>query len=122
MMSFLAVFIGGGLGSISRFAISLAFNKGTGDFPLATLIANFLACIVLAAGFVYFQKHVDLNPQWKLFLLTGFCGGFSTFSTFSMESFLLFQQGQTSMALAYMLASAISCILAIAITLRILSM
>lgn len=121
-MNFLAIFIGGGLGSLCRFAISLAFTKNPGGFPLATFLANLLACLVLAIGFVYFQKHMDLSTHWKLFLLTGFCGGFSTFSTFSLESFLLIQQGQWPVALAYMALSSLCCLLIIGATLRVLSM
>ena len=93
-MSYLAVFIGGGLGSIARFSLSLLFVKlKWTNFPWATLVSNFLACIAL--GFiVYIFKDKMLEIKWLTpLLITGFCGGFSTFSTFGLESITLFNQG-----------------------------
>lgn len=82
MLSWFAVFIGGGLGSLCRYG--LTFLIPSTSFPGATLGANILACFIL--GFlVSYWNHQLVPDTWKLLLGTGFCGGFSTFSTFSKE-------------------------------------
>lgn len=72
-----------------------------GDFPWPTLTANILACIVLGVGLGLAGKEV-LSKPLQLFLLTGFCGGFSTFSTYAAELLLLGEEGNTGVALAYL--------------------
>ncbi|MEZ4920273.1 MAG: fluoride efflux transporter CrcB [Saprospiraceae bacterium] len=96
-MPFLLVFLGGGLGSLCRFGIGLAIQPLVPRFPLATLLANALACFVLGMLISWQQAHL-LSDSKRLLLATGFCGGFSTFSTFTSESWHLFQAGQTAEA------------------------
>lgn len=103
-MSWLAVFLGGGIGSLMRFGIGkIPF---TNQFPLNTLISNIVACFLLGT-IVY-----SVKPQgnWQLFLTVGICGGLSTFSTFSKETFDLFQSGNYAIALANILISVMACL------------
>lgn len=98
----LAVFVGGGLGSVCRYALSRLFSEST--FLWGTLSANFAACAVL--GFLIgFQLQQPLPVSWKLLLATGFCGGFSTFSTFVLELVDLHQQGSPTGAFTYLAVS-----------------
>jgi len=119
-MNYLFVFIGGGLGSICRFGIAQLLNERNLTFPLATLIANILSCILLGALIALYSKGEVSQPQ-KLLFMTGFCGGFSTFSTFTAETFQLFESGHHFYALANIGASVLLCLFCIYIGLRIVS-
>ena len=107
----IAVFIGGGLGSVVRYSISLGLKKYESGFPFATLTANILACVVLGAAWMFFAKNSDYSQQTKLLIMTGFCGGFSTFSTFSLETLELIQNHQTTYAIIYVLSSILCCLM-----------
>jgi fluoride exporter len=103
-MSWFAVFLGGGFGSLMRFGIGkIPF---TSQFPLNTLISNIIACSLL--GIVVYS--VKPQENWQLFLTIGICGGLSTFSTFSKETFDLFQSGNYMIALANILISVVACL------------
>jgi len=118
MQSFLLVFLGGGLGSICRYGIARLLKAQVWDYPLATFLANVLACIILGALMGLSLKG-DLSNTTKLIFMTGFCGGFSTFSTFSAETFELLQAGNYVYALANIGLSIVVCLICIFIGLKL---
>lgn len=111
-MQYLMVFIGGGLGSLGRFGIAKGMAPYQSIFPYATLMANILSCIVLGC-LMQLSLNGQVNQNFKWLLMVGFCGGFSTFSTFSSETFLLFQNGQVGYALLNIGGSVMVCLGAI---------
>jgi len=91
----LLIGIGGGIGSIFRYLTTIIASKyWTNNFPLATFFVNIVGCFLIGCFVGYFEKNNLTNPNLKLFLITGFCGGFTTFSTFANENINLFQANQ----------------------------
>lgn len=118
MVNFFLVFLGGGLGSICRYGIARLMDNQLNTFPFATFIANILSCILL--GFlVGLSLKGAMNQNYKLLLITGFCGGFSTFSTFSNETFHLFQSGNIAYAMTNIAASLLVCLFCIYLGLKL---
>ena len=105
LLDCLAVCAGGALGSLARYLISLAPFKSVGDagFPLATLLTNIVGAFVI--GLIVAAGH-ELDSRLVLFLKVGVCGGFTTFSTFALESVGLVQRGEPLVAVVYVMLSA----------------
>jgi len=95
----LAVFIGGGTGSVARWLLSMRFNPLHQIIPLGTLAANLVGAFIIGMGLAWFNRMTHIDPVWKLLITTGFCGGLTTFSTFSAEVVFLLQEGRVSWAL-----------------------
>ena len=111
MKALLAIFIGGGLGSVLRYLIGrLAMIALPNSLPFGTFFANLISCVVLAISVAMISKG-KMEGYWIPFIVVGFCGGFSTFSTFSYETLLLISEGKWSWAVLNVGVSLISCML-----------
>lgn len=106
MQAFFLVFIGGGLGAALRHGVNVVLGRELGtEFPFHTLFANVSGSLVMGVLAAYFGLRMG-SPQWlRLFLTTGILGGYTTFSTFSLDSILLWERGQYGWAAAYVVAS-----------------
>ncbi len=108
-MAYLFVGIGGGLGAMARYALSQAFSPLSSGFPAATLLINFIGALVIGLVTELSQRLIPLPPSLLLFLTTGLCGGFTTFSTFSLETINLFEKGRIAAGFSYAAASVLLC-------------
>lgn len=100
MKELLLVFAGGGLGSVCRLLVSKMLKNQSTFFPFATLASNFLSCVVFGALVMLGVNRMNFSYNMKLLLITGFCGGFSTYSAFTFETVELFKHGQQWLALS----------------------
>ena len=116
LRNLLLVFVGGGTGCIARYGISLLLKRFCDNlhgFPVHTFVANIIGCLIIGLATGYLAKHA--NSSLSLLLVTGFCGGFTTFSTFSLESLSLFKCGQPETACLYILTSLATCLLFVSV-------
>ena len=100
LISLCAVASGAALGACIRWGLGLALNGIQPALPLGTLAANLIGGYLVGVAIAWFAQHPELSPAWRLFAITGFLGGLTTFSTFSAEVVALLQQGRVGMALA----------------------
>jgi CrcB protein len=113
-MGFLIVFFGGGLGAALRHGINIVAARAFGtDFPYGTLIINVLGSLAMGLIIEYFALKIGLPQRMRLFLTTGILGGFTTFSTFSLEAALLYERGATLGAAIYVTATVVLAIAAL---------
>lgn len=113
MKELIAIFIGSGLGGLTRFGLSKWIDSWHNHhFPFGTFVVNVVACFTL--GFIIGLAHHKqiLSPTVRLFWAVGFCGGFSTFSTFSSETLTLLQNGHNTSLIIYTIGSITLCVIA----------
>jgi fluoride exporter len=98
--------LGGGLGSMARYLTGLLISKLVmSQFPIGTFVANVVGCLIIGVVFGLSARYGWFSPEWRLFLATGFCGGYTTFSTFSYENLHLLQTNQFGTFAVYALSS-----------------
>jgi CrcB protein len=108
MFNYLLVFVGGGLGASLRHTVNIACARCIGtSFPYGTFIINISGSIAmgLIAGYLAFKG--EASQPWRLFLMTGVLGGYTTFSAFSLDTALLYERGEIGLALLYVLGSVV---------------
>ncbi len=116
MLNIISIFLGGGIGAVTRYLISINMAKQIQvNLPFATFLVNIIGCFVI--GFLYFLfiEKSDISPALKLSLTVGFCGGLTTFSTFSLELFEMVGNHQFFHAFSYIILSVIICLIMTAI-------
>ncbi len=113
MGAWVAVALGGAIGSVARFWMTGAMTALTGPrFPWGTLLINVAGSFVigLVAGITLTSHRIGMHPDIRIFLMTGVCGGFTTFSAFSLQTLELLQSGDVVPAFGYALGSVVMCV------------
>jgi CrcB protein len=98
--SILAIALGAALGALLRWQLGSRLNSVFPTIPPGTLTANLIGAYIVGLGIAFFATYSAISPEWRLLVVTGFCGGLTTFSTFSAEITSLLQQGRVTWALA----------------------
>ena len=104
-MNMLAVGLGGAFGAVCRYLLGQLIPKLGSGFPLATFSVNLTGCFAIGLIVGFAGRNSGLDPRLVLFLQTGICGGFTTFSTFSLEALSLLEEGKCALGIFYMMAS-----------------
>lgn len=114
MPTYVAIAIGGAFGAVIRYWLSTSMEHLNGStFPLGTFSVNVFGSFLMGALFILFMEKAELIATYRPLLAIGFLGAMTTFSTFSLDALLLFQQGHYNTALFYVLSSVIICIFAV---------
>lgn len=113
MQTVLAVATGGALGAVSRFWLAGMLNDKADRLPVGTLACNIVGSLLMGILFVLIMEKARLSPELRPLLMVGFLGAFTTFSSFSLETVALLQEGHIISALIYVLLSVLMCIAAL---------
>ena len=114
MPTYVAIAIGGAFGAVIRYWLSTSMEHLNGStFPLGTFSVNVFGSFLMGTLFILFMEKAELIVAYRPLLAIGFLGAMTTFSTFSLDALLLFQQGHYNTALFYVLSSVIICIFAV---------
>lgn len=106
MNNYLLIALGGAVGSVSRYGCQRwLYALYPHPFPFGTFAVNISGCLLIGLLFGLAEKTTAMNPEWRSLLMVGFCGGFTTFSSFSLETLSLFKVGQPIFALLYIFLS-----------------
>lgn len=115
-MIWLFVALGGALGAVSRYGLTQLVPVAASGFPWAIWFANVLGSMLMGLLYVLIIERGIIAQQWTPFLMVGFLGALTTFSSFAVDGVLLWQNGQVSIALAYITSSVVTCLLCAGMT------
>lgn len=107
-MTYLIVFLGGGLGAAFRHGVNVVVGRALGNgFPYATFLINISGSLIMGLVAAWFAFKGDASQHWRLFLTTGILGGYTTFSAFSLDAALLYERGAIGLAALYVVGSVV---------------
>jgi CrcB protein len=95
-----AICVGASLGAVLRWLLGIRFNSLFPTIPMGTLAANLIGAYIIGLAVGYFSQAPEISSEWRLLIITGFCGGLTTFSTFSAEVMTLLQEAEPGWAAA----------------------
>ncbi|WP_313686447.1 fluoride efflux transporter CrcB [Pantoea sp.] len=111
LKSLLAVVLGGAVGCTLRWLISVRFNALFPNLPPGTLMVNLIGGFIIGGAMAWLMKNPHLDPAWKLLIITGFCGGLTTFSAFSAEIMVMLQSGKYLWAMSSVMVHVVGSVL-----------
>ena len=112
MWPILFVALGGSMGALGRYFIAQWLITSPGKWPLATITVNCLGSLLMGVLFVIITQKTLIHPEWRSVLMVGLLGAFTTFSTYSLETVLMIERGEISLAISYALGSVVLCVAA----------
>ena len=114
MQTFLSISLGAIAGANLRYLVALWVTKWIPSaFPFGTLLINISASFLLGFFLIWTSERVIADPRWRLLIAVGFCGGYSTYSSYAFETFALFERGQWAISFANVLVTNVLCFIAV---------